>query len=317
MKLRSRISLIVSGIILFAFLAPAAILLARGYRFDSVNARLIKTGTLVIRSEPRGAKILLNEKSINSTTPIIKRFILPGEYRIELQKKNYHPWKKRINVHESQVTEIFPSSNKAILFLTTPQTMTVSTTTTEISTPTSTSTNGSYYISTPSNHLKIKSSLIEDPMVLPEALPLFSKSEIIATPTRQLFLLLDQNLYQVKENLQLIQNAISYVAWNPEMPGLIYGNDHEIWIFNENQQKSFLVTRSFNTLGPAQYNPKSGNIFVAEENKILAIELDSFGEPNIYTLVESESRLPKFHINPEGTQLTYNSGLHFITLKIR
>src|SRR3989344_4089024 len=120
MTTRSRVLLIVSGLIIFMIAAPSIVLLARGFRYDFSQNRIVETGTLGVKAEPRGARVFLNGEALK-TTPLTYRFLKPGEYSLEIQKDNYFPWKKRITVHAQQVITInSPDSDEITLFLSSP-----------------------------------------------------------------------------------------------------------------------------------------------------------------------------------------------------
>ena len=129
MTTRSRVLLIVSGLIIFMIAAPSIVLLARGFRYDFSQNRIVETGTLVVKTEPRGARVFLNGEALK-TTPLTYRFLKPGEYSLEIQKDNYFPWKKRITVHAQQVITInSPDSDEITLFLSSPVISVVATST--------------------------------------------------------------------------------------------------------------------------------------------------------------------------------------------
>lgn len=115
MTLKSRVFLIFCGIVVFLAAAPTILFLAQGYGFDWKTGRVIKTGTLVVKTEPRAARVYLNGEQIKDT-PLVKRFLPAGEYQIEIKKANYHPWKKQIRLHERQVT-FLPSQTDRINLL--------------------------------------------------------------------------------------------------------------------------------------------------------------------------------------------------------
>lgn len=115
MTLKSRVFLIFCGVVVFLAAAPTILFLAQGYGFDWKTGRVIKTGTLVIKTEPRAARVYLNGKQVKDT-PLVKRFLPAGEYQIEIKKAGYHPWKKQIRLHEQQVT-FLPSQTDKINLL--------------------------------------------------------------------------------------------------------------------------------------------------------------------------------------------------------
>src|SRR3989338_987146 len=115
MTLRRRIMLIISGIAVFTALGPLIVLMAHGYRYDFDDGNLVVTGTLVIKTEPRGATVELNDTKLNDT-PVTKRFLTPDKYEVEITKNGYRTWRKRVNIYERQVT-FLPSQNEKISLL--------------------------------------------------------------------------------------------------------------------------------------------------------------------------------------------------------
>ena len=116
MSIRSRFALIVSGIIIFGIFAPVILFFARGFRYDFANHEIIRTGLLVVKSEPRGAQVFLNGRELGKT-PLTKRFINPGDYDVTLKKDNYAPWKKRATILPEQVSYLPITKEKVNLFL--------------------------------------------------------------------------------------------------------------------------------------------------------------------------------------------------------
>lgn len=129
MKIRTRIGLILGGALVFTVTAPVAIFLARGFSYDFTKNQIVKTGTLVVKTDPRDAEVKLDGKKIKST-PLVKRFLLPREYQIEVSKPGYETWKNRIEIREQQVT-VLPEgdSDKIFLLLDSPKQTEISTTT--------------------------------------------------------------------------------------------------------------------------------------------------------------------------------------------
>ncbi|MBI4050217.1 MAG: PEGA domain-containing protein [Candidatus Doudnabacteria bacterium] len=99
--------LLITGFIIFLLVGPVIVLLARGYSYDFANRRFIKTGALIIKSDPRGASVYLNGAPIG-TAPITKRFLLPDEYSVEIKKSGYLPWRKHITLHPQGVASLNP-----------------------------------------------------------------------------------------------------------------------------------------------------------------------------------------------------------------
>jgi hypothetical protein len=104
MTLKSRFSLIAAGIILFIIIAPALVLYARGFKIDFENWRFVKTGALVIKTDPAKAKIYLDDILQKSQAPTTLRFLLPQDYELRIEKDGYQSWNKRLTVKSQLVT---------------------------------------------------------------------------------------------------------------------------------------------------------------------------------------------------------------------
>lgn len=66
---RHRKAFFLGALFLFTIVAPVLILGASGYRYDFQEQELVPTGTLVLKSYPEGAKILINRKEAANRTP--------------------------------------------------------------------------------------------------------------------------------------------------------------------------------------------------------------------------------------------------------
>ncbi|TSA46650.1 PEGA domain-containing protein [bacterium] len=128
MTLRSRIFLIIGGVLIFAATAPVSIFFARGFTFDFANWKIVKTGTIVAKTDPRSADVFLGEKYLGSS-PLTKRFVVPGEYAVKIKKTGYRDWQKNILVHEQQINHIPVNLDKVYLLLEKNQETAASTTT--------------------------------------------------------------------------------------------------------------------------------------------------------------------------------------------
>lgn len=128
MRLRNRFTLVAIGFLTFVIVGPAIVFLAQGFRYDFSTGKIIKTGTLVVKTDPKGAQVLLDGEIINNT-PFIKRFAVPGEYSLEIIKENYRPWVKKISILPQQVLYLPQRSAEIALFYQNPQSALVSTTT--------------------------------------------------------------------------------------------------------------------------------------------------------------------------------------------
>ncbi|MBN1373928.1 PEGA domain-containing protein [Candidatus Dojkabacteria bacterium] len=74
------------------------ILYSKGYRF--VNNTIIQTGSITIKSNVRGAELLLNGKSLGTSSSKILTGLEVGDYTIEVKKENYHSYSFPVRVKE-------------------------------------------------------------------------------------------------------------------------------------------------------------------------------------------------------------------------
>ena len=108
MTLRKRRIIFAVSSLLFFIIAPALLLYSQGYRIDS-HFRVSKTGGLYISSPVPGSEIFV-QNHLKKTTNFLQTglFIqdLPeGNYQILVNKNDYWPWLKTLNVKESLVAE--------------------------------------------------------------------------------------------------------------------------------------------------------------------------------------------------------------------
>lgn len=104
MRLKHRFSLVALGIIIFAIVTPILVLYARGFTFDWATHKLIKTGAIVVKTDPNKADVYLNNKKQSGTTPLNLRFLNPADYDIRIEKVGFQPWSKRLTVKSQLVT---------------------------------------------------------------------------------------------------------------------------------------------------------------------------------------------------------------------
>ena len=119
MSLKIRRLLYLLFITAFLIITPLVILYAAGYKLNYKGIKLQKTGSFILDSEPRGAKISLNnkpwqtffkkylfQKNNQAKTPIKIKNLLPGEYDIKLELDGYWPWQKKLSINPGTATFI-------------------------------------------------------------------------------------------------------------------------------------------------------------------------------------------------------------------
>lgn len=296
MRLRDRFLLVGLGVVLFLIVTPFIVLYARGFKIDWENRTLVKTGALVVRTEPNGAKIFLNDELHESTTPANIRFMLPGDYNVRIEKEGYQSWTKRLSVRSQLVTWANSNREYLALFLANPI---LEKTSTEIPLP-----------EIPVDRtLEITTLLTQLNITVPE----FTISEIIRAEN-QVYLILDENLYLVNDKLEKIYSPVKTTVWYGDSKQLLYANDNEIYIYHTDWKTSDLILRSLTPIQNPVLNEETGYVFFQNEGKIKAIEVDDRDHRNIFTITDG---MDKFLISEDGKKLSTFSQTEIKQYEIR
>ncbi len=109
---RIRAFLFCLSVIIFLIGLPFILSFALGYRFDRRTLKFTKTGLLVLKTQPSGARVYLDEKLLNVKTPATITELLPGRYHLRLELEKHYPWFNGVNVYAGKVTRL----EKVILF---------------------------------------------------------------------------------------------------------------------------------------------------------------------------------------------------------
>lgn len=100
---KQRILILLSTFLVIGVFGYFAILLARGYRFNSKTFKFNPNGILVIKSDPSGAQIFVDGDLKGATDSNIS--LAPGMYDVNIKKDGYIPWYKRLKIEKEIVTE--------------------------------------------------------------------------------------------------------------------------------------------------------------------------------------------------------------------
>lgn len=99
--------LLLFGIIfLFIIIAPLICLYAQGYRINWDNLEFTKTGTISIKTIPRGTTIYLNNKKVKSVSPTKIDELKPKVYSLKIEKPGYKIWEANLTVNPELVTSV-------------------------------------------------------------------------------------------------------------------------------------------------------------------------------------------------------------------
>lgn len=109
---------------IFILCAPVLVYYSKGWRFDGATRKLVLTGSLSVTTTPADAQVLVNGEYIGMT-PIQAHRLVPGTYRIDIQRDGYVSRTQSVQIEGSrgislQELELFPSLVEPIALSTDP-----------------------------------------------------------------------------------------------------------------------------------------------------------------------------------------------------
>jgi hypothetical protein len=90
---------------LLLIISAGLVLYAQGFRLDLSKRVVEKTGMILARSIPEGARVYLDGKLITATNSPISN-LKPGTYHLKMEKEGFFSWEREIPVKEGLVTDI-------------------------------------------------------------------------------------------------------------------------------------------------------------------------------------------------------------------
>jgi hypothetical protein len=106
MKNRVWLTLVALVILVSTLVAGYVLLFSLGLKVDWQNRTIDQTSILSISTQPAGASIFLDGKDLDRKTPATIRWILPGDYRLELKKDGYQKFSVEIKARPGLATEV-------------------------------------------------------------------------------------------------------------------------------------------------------------------------------------------------------------------
>lgn len=103
--MNKKILIFVIGAAVIILGTVAGIFYLRGFRLDTQNRNLARTGLLVIDSTPDGAQVFLDGRLTSATDTTIT-FLTPKKYHLKLVKEGFTPWEKEIEVKADLTSEV-------------------------------------------------------------------------------------------------------------------------------------------------------------------------------------------------------------------
>lgn len=102
-QLVQRIALYTAMVLAVLGIVTGLIFLILGYRFDADNGRVEQGALLQFATQPAGATIQVDGKTINIRTPG-KYTVLAGSHVVVMQKDGYETWQKTVNARAGTLT---------------------------------------------------------------------------------------------------------------------------------------------------------------------------------------------------------------------
>ncbi|MBI3602517.1 MAG: PEGA domain-containing protein [Candidatus Omnitrophica bacterium] len=89
---------------LYLIICPLLILRMLGFVTNPPTHQLVKTGIIYASSNPPGADVFINNIKAHETTPTIIRDLMPDNYTVRLEFKDYQTWQNTVPVVERKAT---------------------------------------------------------------------------------------------------------------------------------------------------------------------------------------------------------------------
>jgi len=109
---RIRAVLFYLGVFIFFTGLPFILSSSLGYKFDRKSLKFTKTGLIVLKTQPQGANIYLDNTLLKDKTPATINELLPGRYNIRLELEDHYSYSSDAQVRGGNVTRL----EKIILF---------------------------------------------------------------------------------------------------------------------------------------------------------------------------------------------------------
>lgn len=103
---RIRALLFYLSVIIFLMGLPTILSFTLGYKFDRRAFKFTKAGLIVLKTQPAGANIYLNNGLLASKTPTTINELLPGRYSLKIELEKYSPWSNDVEVQAGKVTRL-------------------------------------------------------------------------------------------------------------------------------------------------------------------------------------------------------------------
>lgn len=100
---RIRRTLFYGFVLLFLVTAPLSLLYTAGFRWTKEGG-LLKTGTLLLATTPRGAVITIDGRKRSDRSPSIVKRLRPGKHAVRMEFPGHQPWEKTITIKSGETS---------------------------------------------------------------------------------------------------------------------------------------------------------------------------------------------------------------------
>jgi hypothetical protein len=100
------------SVTIFLIGLPFILSFSLGYKLNPRTLQFTKTGLIVLKTQPSGANVYLENRLLNEKTPLTINELLPGRYSLKVELEKHYPWVADTQVEAGKVTRL----EKIILF---------------------------------------------------------------------------------------------------------------------------------------------------------------------------------------------------------
>lgn len=292
MSVRSRQIIFLFLAAFFLISAPLIMIYAVGYRYNLTKKKLELTGALVLDSEPERARILINGVDAHKITPARFPRLLPDDYRVRMEKENYHAWEKTLTVTSKHTT--FATD---VLFFHSSAPENVSGEEIKKIRPAAPKTSDTYSYS---GYLYSLTATSADTKLVRvakggprEEIAILKNGHYKFIPSPDdLLTLLDgerARLYVINPRLRdpiVLEERATLGEWSPSGKKLLLSDDFELHVYEPEKNEILFITRYGNMIKKALWLESEAHAILSFDNQLVGLELYSHGERYSPTLLE-------------------------------
>lgn len=117
-----------------------------------------------------------------------------------------------------------------------------------------------------------------------------NSAQLLITKNKQLFVQINNELYRVNQELDLVSKQVNAVFLDPQTQELTFITPNELWFYNFLSNKSQLLTRISEKTNQFLIRSEIGYGFIANKQGVTVWEIDNRGNQNKYALFDQPSK---------------------------